>query len=222
MARLLYDAFLSDDYTTSDFAVVRYNSNGSLDAGFGIDGKVITDFGGLDTSLNVAIQSDGRIVAIGASSAAPALFNNDNLFGSPGNNRLFGNQGEDFMTAGTGDDIVTAGKDNDGVLGGTGNDVLSGNLGNDQLLGNDGDDVIFGNAGIDYIDAGNGNDIAFGGRDNDGIAGGEGDDVLLGNWEMTAYKDMRVAIFYLKMGIAIHCGEILVAIPCMVVKEMTG
>src|SRR6185369_2020822 len=31
---------------SSDFALARYNTDGTLDAGFGTDGKVITDFAG--------------------------------------------------------------------------------------------------------------------------------------------------------------------------------
>jgi uncharacterized delta-60 repeat protein len=50
-----------------DFAVVRYNANGTLDTGFGGDGNVTTDFGGgVDaTARAVAIQSDGKIVVAG-------------------------------------------------------------------------------------------------------------------------------------------------------------
>ena len=53
----------------SDFALARYNPDGSLDAGFGAGGKVITDLGGAfgETARAVAIQPDGKIVVIGAS-----------------------------------------------------------------------------------------------------------------------------------------------------------
>ncbi len=50
---------------SSDFAVTRYRSNGSLDPGFGIGGKVTTDFGSFDQARGVAIQHDGNIVAAG-------------------------------------------------------------------------------------------------------------------------------------------------------------
>ncbi|MEU9160943.1 calcium-binding protein [Streptomyces sp. NPDC048424] len=51
----------------SDFAVARYNVNGTLDSGFGTGGKVTTDvyFGFFDTASAVALQSDGKIVAAG-------------------------------------------------------------------------------------------------------------------------------------------------------------
>jgi uncharacterized delta-60 repeat protein len=52
-----------------DFALARYNANGSLDTSFGSGGKVTTDFGGSDAASAVAIQPDGRIVAAGRSGA---------------------------------------------------------------------------------------------------------------------------------------------------------
>ena len=50
-----------------DFAVVRYNTDGSLDASFGVGGHVFTDFqGGHDFAYAVVLQSDGRIFVAGA------------------------------------------------------------------------------------------------------------------------------------------------------------
>ena len=52
--------------SNNDFALVRYNADGSLDAGFGTSGKVTTAFGtGNDYAYGVAIQPDGKIVAAG-------------------------------------------------------------------------------------------------------------------------------------------------------------
>jgi uncharacterized delta-60 repeat protein len=52
----------------SDFSMVRYNINGTLDNSFSDDGKVITKFGaGTDIASAVALQSDGRIVVCGTS-----------------------------------------------------------------------------------------------------------------------------------------------------------
>ncbi len=56
-------AFSNDSF---DFAVARYNGDGSLDSGFGSGGKVITDFfGNSDLCRSVALQSDGKIVVSG-------------------------------------------------------------------------------------------------------------------------------------------------------------
>jgi uncharacterized delta-60 repeat protein len=50
-----------------DFALARYNTNGSLDASFDVDGKVTTDLGDtLDFCYAIAIQSDGKIVLAGS------------------------------------------------------------------------------------------------------------------------------------------------------------
>ncbi|HEX2234269.1 MAG TPA: delta-60 repeat domain-containing protein [Thermoleophilaceae bacterium] len=53
-----------------DFALVRYNADGSLDTTFDGDGRVRTDFGGVsENAISIAIEPDGQIVAAGFSSA---------------------------------------------------------------------------------------------------------------------------------------------------------
>lgn len=52
----------------ADFAIVRYNADGTLDTSFGTNGITITDLGGTDSDdyiKNMVIQSDGKIVAAG-------------------------------------------------------------------------------------------------------------------------------------------------------------
>ncbi|MFL5732975.1 MAG: dockerin type I domain-containing protein [Chloroflexia bacterium] len=49
----------------ADFAVARYNSDGSLDTTFGNGGIVITDIGGEDSANAVAVQPDGKILVGG-------------------------------------------------------------------------------------------------------------------------------------------------------------
>jgi uncharacterized delta-60 repeat protein len=57
-----------DDFPKPDFAIARYNTDGSLDSTFGVGGKVTTDFMGLgDTAAAVAIQTDRKIVVAGSS-----------------------------------------------------------------------------------------------------------------------------------------------------------
>lgn len=49
-----------------DFALARYNSDGSADASFGSNGKVITDFDGqFDSIKQIVVQPNGQIVAAG-------------------------------------------------------------------------------------------------------------------------------------------------------------
>ena len=57
-----------------DFALVRYDPDGTLDRSFGANGIVTTDLGSLDDSATgVAIQSDGKIVAVGVTGEDVAL-----------------------------------------------------------------------------------------------------------------------------------------------------
>lgn len=50
-----------------NFALVRYNLDGTRDATFGADGVVTTDFKGTDTAYAVALTSDGKILVAGGS-----------------------------------------------------------------------------------------------------------------------------------------------------------
>lgn len=49
----------------TNFAVVRYNSDGTLDTTFSGDGKVTTNLSTYDEARSVAVQSDGKIVVAG-------------------------------------------------------------------------------------------------------------------------------------------------------------
>ncbi|CAA9400005.1 MAG: hypothetical protein AVDCRST_MAG64-1643, partial [uncultured Phycisphaerae bacterium] len=52
---------------SSDFAVARYNADGSLDATFGDGGKALADLNGnsFDDALDLVVADDGRVVAAG-------------------------------------------------------------------------------------------------------------------------------------------------------------
>lgn len=57
-----------------DFATMRFNTDGSLDNSFELDGISITDFaGGNDFGYSVAIQADGKILVAGQSFSAGNL-----------------------------------------------------------------------------------------------------------------------------------------------------
>ncbi|WP_374073585.1 delta-60 repeat domain-containing protein [Bdellovibrio bacteriovorus] len=60
------------EVTSSDFAIARYNSDGSLDTSFNSNGKVVTDIGSnsYDVAYGIAIQGDGKIIVIGHSNAS--------------------------------------------------------------------------------------------------------------------------------------------------------
>jgi uncharacterized delta-60 repeat protein len=66
--------FSSDDSSNTDFALERYNSDGTPDGTFGNGGQVTTDFDGFnDDAFSVLVQPDGKLVAVG-SAKNPANF----------------------------------------------------------------------------------------------------------------------------------------------------
>jgi uncharacterized delta-60 repeat protein len=118
---------------TDDFALARYNRDGSLDTSFDGDGKVTTDFGGfpgpfgdpvytVDVAAGVAIQHNAKIVAAGfgdAFAVGLARYNRDGSldtsFGGDGKVRDFGGFGAAFGVAIQSDGkIVAAGSGSDG------------------------------------------------------------------------------------------------------------
>jgi uncharacterized delta-60 repeat protein len=59
--------FNPGDMSDTDFALARYNPDGTPDATFGTAGQVTTDFlGKEDDAFSVLIQPDGKIVAVGS------------------------------------------------------------------------------------------------------------------------------------------------------------
>ncbi|WP_375471149.1 DUF4347 domain-containing protein [uncultured Nostoc sp.] len=58
----------TDNGTDYDFAIVRYNSNGTLDTSFNTTGKVTTDFNSNDDSgYSITVQVDGKVLVAGIS-----------------------------------------------------------------------------------------------------------------------------------------------------------
>jgi uncharacterized delta-60 repeat protein len=51
--------------TNVNFALARYNPNGSLDQTFGSGGLVTTDFGGFDVANDLTLQPDAKLIAVG-------------------------------------------------------------------------------------------------------------------------------------------------------------
>ncbi len=67
-------------YPGNDFAVARYNSDGSLDTTFGNQGTITTDFGATDEAFAVAFQPDGKIVVAGETRSTPSQIEKMNFF----------------------------------------------------------------------------------------------------------------------------------------------
>jgi uncharacterized delta-60 repeat protein len=59
--RIVVAGYSSDDSNNADFALVRYNNDGSLDTSFDGDGKLATDFGTMrDYATSMVLQVNGR------------------------------------------------------------------------------------------------------------------------------------------------------------------
>jgi uncharacterized delta-60 repeat protein len=89
---------------TGHMALARYKTDGSLDAGFGTGGKVLTNFGGDDAANDVALQADGKIVIVGSSTNL-VTFNTDIALARFNKNgsldRGFGENGEVLTDVGS-------------------------------------------------------------------------------------------------------------------------
>ena len=152
-----------------DFALARYNYDGTLDSTFGTGGKVTTDFNGTsDRIWGLALQSDGKIVAVGetvslvfpgTNDIALARYNSNGTLDSPG----FGGTGKvttdhggganntAYAVAISGTNIIVAGSEQ-----------VSGNLNfmvaqytNLGVL-----DPLFGTGGVTTLDFSGFNDVA--------------------------------------------------------------
>ena len=125
-------AGITDSGNASNFGLVRYNVDGSLDASFGSGGKVVTDFGAnFEAGNSVTIQADGKIVVAGFSflgsfnvDFALARYNSDGSldtsFGTGGRViTAFGSNNESAVSVVIQSDgkIVLAGSTNSGVAG---------------------------------------------------------------------------------------------------------
>ena len=115
--KIVVSGYTNGGSTGYDFALARYNPNGSLDTSFDGDGKVTTDFGSDDGGCSVALQPDGKIVVMGygggRGSVAIARYNSDGsldtTFGLAANQTFTGNSGKDSLTGGSGNDIIDGG-----------------------------------------------------------------------------------------------------------------
>ena len=58
------------NFPSFDFAVVRYDPSGTLDPSFDQDGKVTIDFGGDEEASDIVLQTDGKILVVGATQTA--------------------------------------------------------------------------------------------------------------------------------------------------------
>jgi uncharacterized delta-60 repeat protein len=73
---IVVGGFNWDDQSFSEFALIRYQPNGTLDSGFGNSGVVFTSFTNgtqFDSAYALAFQADGKIVVGGYSDGGPSF-----------------------------------------------------------------------------------------------------------------------------------------------------
>ena len=110
-----YSGIEGNNNSESDFLAARFNSNGTIDSAFGIDGwsrVSITGEAKLDFANSVAIQPDGKIVLAGYlrdssgnwAFAVARLNTNGDIDSSFGNNGSLGF----FITGGDGSDLANS------------------------------------------------------------------------------------------------------------------
>jgi uncharacterized delta-60 repeat protein len=148
----------------SDFAVARYNSDGSLDSSFGVAGQVITDVADHDQGIAVVIQTDGRIVLAGSSASASnrmfvlVRYNADGSIDSS-----FGTSGITMTDIGSDEWCYDLAIQTDGKLIAVGQtSVVDGDFVIARYLPNGRADSSFGGTGVIATDFANSNDYGYG------------------------------------------------------------
>ncbi len=162
-------------------ALVRYNSDGSVDNTFSGDGRILTNLVSTGDSADAVLQPDGRVVLVGTDING---FNGDFAVGRFDGDAIATTVGTapaaiDFSVGSMG--LTLNGTRRNNTLTGAGvNDILTGRGGNDTLSGGAGSDRLNGSAGDDALDGGKGTDQLIGGKGDDTLVGGKGGDVLVG------------------------------------------
>ncbi|HSE83332.1 MAG TPA: hypothetical protein VLB01_02140 [Thermodesulfobacteriota bacterium] len=188
-----------------NFALVRYNSNGTLDKTFDGDGKVITDFGDIESVASaIAIESDSRIVVAGTAvnHVNNQIQNNFAIarYGPAGGlDTTFSGDGKVITDFSSGSSDMAAAmaiqkKDGRIVVAGISDanafpfydfalaryHAFSCGPLNATMVGTSGKDTINGTSKADVIHGLDGNDTVYGLGGNDTICGGKGNDKLYG------------------------------------------
>ena len=149
-----------------DVAVVRYNTNGTLDTTFNGTGKVTSNFGGQESIYGVALQSDGKIVVsggitgLGKDNFLLARYTTNGVLDS-----TFGTGGKVFAPIGTGSDVgekLTIQNDGKIVVAGFSYNGSDYDFAVARFLINGTFDTTFNSTGHATTPIGNGDDQAYG------------------------------------------------------------
>ncbi|HEY8667175.1 MAG TPA: FG-GAP-like repeat-containing protein [Tepidisphaeraceae bacterium] len=158
--------------SNSDFAMVRYNTNGAVDTTFGAGGEVVTNFatGSLSNSEEIrglALQSDGKIIAVGQTrqgstfDVAVARYNTDGSLDSS-----FGTLGRvqtELLGGSSSDNGLAVAIQTDGKILVGGSTAPNGSLNTDfsvvRYNTNGSVDSSFGTGGVARLDINGGKDV---------------------------------------------------------------
>lgn len=100
---------LTGTFSNRDFAIVRYNADGSLDTTFGTSGRVATDISSTDDLYDSVIQEDGKILTVGFSTDPLSTMKSVTLVRYNGDGSLdttFGSNGK-VISPGAADTLAT-------------------------------------------------------------------------------------------------------------------
>ena len=190
----------------TDMGFVRFQPGGAPDDTFGPNGKRVVSFPGATSSVNrMALQADGKIIAVGTTRATGATGFSGAVVrlqgdtkadgGAPsgpsgGKSKAYRCGGKRATIVGTNKknklkgtrraDVIVGLGGNDTISGLGGNDIVCGGSGNDKVKGGSGNDKLYGDAGKDSLAGEAGNDRESGGSGNDKVSGGSGNDNLSG------------------------------------------
>ena len=181
----------------TNFALTRYNSNGTVDNTFGDNGSIISDLSIAVKFGGIKLQSDGSIALVGGTGLPSDPLTSDFIIarylsngtpttpmtinGTAGNDTLNGTSADNIINGLAGNDTLNGFDGNDTLNGGDGNDKLNGGKGNDTLNGGNGNDILSGGAGNDILFGDAGNNTLIGGAGNDKITGGNQNDIITGS-----------------------------------------
>jgi uncharacterized delta-60 repeat protein len=154
----------SSNGSNNDFAIARYNVDGSLDATFDGDGNVTTTIGsGNDEAFAIIQQQDGKLVAAGDSAGSNYEFALVRYTKSGALDTSFGNGGKVPTAIGAGDDHANAlavGGDGRLVAGGSASNGASDDFALARYKSNGSLDVFTSRPGVVTTPFGSGDDVA--------------------------------------------------------------
>ncbi len=172
------------DAAEVDIAAARFRPDGSLDPSFGSGGRSTVPGGFIEVAQAVALQSDGRIVMAGQSTAGtpvvrlladPPPAGAETPAGGPGpagpakvvrcagkRATIVGTARGETLRGSPRADVIVALGGNDRVLAGRGRDLVCGGAGRDVLSGGPGRDRLIGGGQRDRCEGGPGRDRAAG------------------------------------------------------------